>query len=380
MKYAIPLLFLLCTVSILSSCQNGNGDGQKFEDETFYNQEQNDADKIRDKVNFNDQIAKNNAIKYFENIDPQNGLVQSRVPLPSSWQKQNKGDYNYMGPNGIKIHGERSAMFMFSNDQQTNHIYQQNGMQVQFPKPIEQVINEGFMDYANKINRKLVKKYPMPQFASWDKQFDDQLYKSMPSQKTFNVMGLEWRDPDGTSFLTILHHITSYDNFGGYWGITYTVLEASENAFEQAKTQYINGLLNQEINPQWLQAINQKDMQIAQQSNATHQTRMAGIKAIGDRGTANHNARMAAMDQNMESWKVNQNAGERNQERFIDYINENTNVNDANTGQTYKVEAGANQYWMNDQGEYIKSDNSTYNPNLDPSINNQKWTEYEEQN
>ena len=49
-------------------------------------------------------------------------------------------------------------------------------------------------------------------------------------------MGLEWRDPDGTSFLTILHHFVSYDQYGGYWGITYSVLEASESAFEQAKT------------------------------------------------------------------------------------------------------------------------------------------------
>ena len=31
-------------------------------------------------------------------------------------------------------------------------------------------------------------------------------------------------------------------------------------------------------------------------------------------------------------------------------------------------------------GEYIKSDNSLYNPNLDQNLNNQIWTEYEEQN
>ncbi|MAB56087.1 MAG: hypothetical protein CL524_00910 [Aequorivita sp.] len=380
MKAVISLFSFVLLSIFFTACFQGNkeqpnvGDGDNFEN---YSYEENEA------VNYepiDNQMAKNDAMKYFNTIDSRNGIVMSRIPLPSSWQKQNGGDYLYTGPNGIKIHGERGGSFIFSKDPQMTQMYQQSGMQVQLPKSIEQVINEGFMEYANKINRKLVRKYPMPQIAAWDKQFDDQLYKSMPSQKTFTVMGLEWRDPDGTSFLTILHHFVSYDQYGGYWGITYSVLEASEGAFDQAKTQYINGLLNQQINPQWLQAVNQKDMQIAQQSNAAHQQRMANIKSFGDQNTARFNDRMAAMDQNMASWRANQAASDRNQEQFVDYIYGNTNVSDPNTGQTYKVEAGANQYWMNNQGEYIKSDNSLYNPNLDQNINNQTWTEYEEQN
>ena len=380
MKAVISLFSFVLLSIFFTACFQGNkeqpnvGDGDNFEN---YSYEENEA------VNYepiDNQMAKNEAMKYFNTIDSRNGIVMSRIPLPSSWQKQNGGDYLYTGPNGIKIHGERGGSFIFSKDPQMNQMYQQSGMQVQLPKSIEQVINEGFMEYADKINRKLVRKYPMPQIAAWDKQFDDQLYKSMPSQKTFTVMGLEWRDPDGTSFLTILHHFVSYDQYGGYWGITYSVLEASEGAFDQAKTQYINGLLNQQINPQWLQAVNQKDMQIAQQSNAAHQQRMANIKSFGDQNTARFNDRMAAMDQNMASWRANQAASDRNQEQFVDYIYGNTNVSDPNTGQTYKVEAGANQYWMNNQGEYIKSDNSLYNPNLDQNINNQTWTEYEEQN
>lgn len=380
MRYSIFLLILFSISITFSSCLNSNGEEQYLYAESIFDQNYNEENNSKNDPNGNNQIAKNDAIKYFDIMDPENALLKSRIPFPSTWQKHNKGDYNYTGPNGIKVHEERVAMFMFSNDQHTNNIYQQSGMPIQFPKPIDQVINEGFMDYANKINRELVRKYPIPQIAAWDKQFDDQLYKSLPSQKTFNVMGLEWRDPDGTSFLTVLHHFVSLDNYGGYWGITYTVLEASENAFEQAKTQYINGLLNQQINPQWVQVRNQKEMQIAQQSNAAHQTRMAGIKAIGDQGTVNHNARMAAMDQNMDSWRANQAASDRNHNQFIDNIHGNTNIRDPNSGSTYKVEAGANHYWMNNQGEYIKSENFLYDPNLDRSINNQIWTEYEEQN
>ena len=380
MKYSLFLIIPFSISTLLSSCLNSNGEGKNLEDQAILNQNQSGENISKSDLNGNNQIAKSDTIKYFNNIDSQNGMVMSRIPFPSSWQKQSKGEYNYTGPNGIKILGDRSAMYMFSNDQQMNNMYEQSGMAVQFPKSIDQVINESFMDYANKINRKLIKKYPIPQLAAWDKQFDDQLYKSMPSQKTFNVMGLEWRDPDGKLFLTILHHFVSYDNYGGYWGITYTVLESSENAFKKAKRQYINGLINQQINPQWIQASNQKDMQVAQQSNTDHQNRMAGIKAAGDQSTANHNARMAAMDQNMDSWRANQAADDRSHNQVIDNIRGNTNVSDPNSGKTYKVEAGSNQYWMNDQGEYIKSDNSLYDPNIDPSINNQNWTEYKEQN
>src|SRR5690554_6555858 len=375
MKNSISLLILVSASIVHISCLNKISEEQNFDNEVSFSKNHDLAN-----VSGNKQAVKKDTIIYYNNIDSRNGMLKSRIPLPSTWKQQNNKEYSYTGPNGIKIHGERSSMFMFSNDQQTNNIYQQSGVPIQFPKSVDQVINEGFMEYANKINRKLVKKYPIPQLAVWDKQYDDKLYKSLPSQKTFTIMGLEWRDPDGTSFLTVLHHFVSYDNYGGYWGIIYTVLESSEAAFEKAKRQYINGLLNQQINPQWLQVINQNDMQIAQRSNAAHQTRMADLKALGDQDTANRNARMAAMDQNMDSWRANQAADDRRHNQVIDNIRGTTNVSDPNTGNTYKVEAGANQYWMNNHGEYIKSDNSLYDPNLDKTINNQTWIEYKEQN
>lgn len=380
MKFSLSFLILFSISTLYISCLNQIGEEQKFDENLRSNKNFDHKNISVNEDSRNNQTAKNDAIKYFHILDPQNGMVKSQIPLPSSWQKHDQGDYTHTGPNGIKVHGERTAIYMFSKSAETNQIYQQSGMSIQFPKSIDQVINESFMDYANKINRKLVKKYPIPQIAALDKQFDNHRYSSMPSQKTFNAMGLEWRDPDGTSFLTVLHHFVSYDNYGGYWGVFYTVLESSEQAFEHAKRNYINGLINKQINPQWLQFINQKDMQIAQKSNADHQARMAGIKAIGDQGTANHNARMAAMDQNMASWRANQAAGDRSHNQFIDNIHGNTTVTDPNTRNTYKVEAGSDQYWINNQGEYIKSDNSLYNPNMDNSINNQTWTEYDEQN
>lgn len=291
MKSKFSFLVLLLIFNAFTSCLNKNPDQQNFGEEGNFDTYSNTENGVMNNENVNNDMAKNNSTQYFNTIDSQNGIVMSRIPFPVDWKKETGGEYAFTGPNGIKIQNDRGSSFMFSNDQQTNQMYQQSGIQVQFPKSIDQVLEEGFMPYAKKINRKLVRKYPLPQLAAWDKQFDDQLYKSMPSQKSFNVMALEWKDPDGTSFLTILHHTVSQDQNGGYWSINYSVLKTPENIFEQTKTQYINGLLNQEINPQWLQTVNQKDMQLAQQSNSGHQQRMADIKSFGDKNTANYNSR-----------------------------------------------------------------------------------------
>lgn len=66
-------------------------------------------------------------------------------------------------------------------------------------------------------------------------------------------------------------------------------------------------------------------------------------------------------------------------DKTIDSIRGEQSMRDPNTGQTYKVESGSDQYWKNDQGEYIKSDDKFYNPNRDPNVNKQDWNEMEEQ-
>jgi len=51
---------------------------------------------------------------------------------------------------------------------------------------------------------------------------------------------------------------------------------------------------------------------------------------------------------------------------------------DPGTGQTYKVQEGANQYWMNNDGQYIGTNLQGYNPNLDDNMNEMKWRALQE--
>ena len=75
----------------------------------------------------------------------------------------------------------------------------------------------------------------------------------------------------------------------------------------------------------------------------------------------------------MNGWRANNAASDKQQEQRVDGIYERTNVVDPSNGQRYKVAAGANQYWMNSNGEYISTDRHDYNPNLDENMNEQRW-------
>ena len=54
---------------------------------------------------------------------------------------------------------------------------------------------------------------------------------------------------------------------------------------------------------------------------------------------------------------------------------EQTNVVDHSTGKEYKVQSHYNKYWMNSNGEYISTNQNTYDPNADVNMNRQKWEE-----
>lgn len=93
---------------------------------------------------------------------------------------------------------------------------------------------------------------------------------------------------------------------------------------------------------------------------------------------AHVNRTNAINDAIMSGWQQRNAASDKQQEQFLDVINERTNVVDASTGQKYKVSSGSNQYWMNSNGEYIGTQHHDYNPNLDDNMNNQKWQELQE--
>ena len=125
-------------------------------------------------------------------------------------------------------------------------------------------------------------------------------------------------------------------------------------------------------------AYNRSEAEKAGRSWAQFNARMAQNQANFEASQRAHiNKTNAINDAIMSGWRERNAASDRMQEQRIDGIYERTNVVDE-SGQKYKVESGYNQYWMNNDGEYISTDKVDYNPNLDDNMNNQKWQELKE--
>ncbi|MEZ5054280.1 MAG: hypothetical protein R2807_05875 [Chitinophagales bacterium] len=154
------------------------------------------------------------------------------------------------------------------------------------------------------------------------------------------------------------------------------MLEADADVFEKAKKQFVFALENMRYNLEPIMAYNKEEAQRIGKSWKEFNARMAANQAAFEAHQIAHvNKSNAINDAIMSNWKQSNAASDKRQEQFVDYIYENEKVQNTETGQTYKVQQGYNQYWMNNNGEYIGTKSNTYNPNLDENMNEQKWQE-----
>ncbi len=163
------------------------------------------------------------------------------------------------------------------------------------------------------------------------------------------------------------------------WSYWLSGLTAETTHFESAKKQLIFSLANVRYALEPIAAYNQREAQKAGQSWAAHNQRMAQNQAAFEaQQRAFVNKSNAINDAIMNGWRERNASSDRQHEQFVDAITEKTKVTNTATGQTYKVQSGYNQYWMNNNGEYISTNQYDYNPNLDDAMNNQQWEELKE--
>ncbi len=77
----------------------------------------------------------------------------------------------------------------------------------------------------------------------------------------------------------------------------------------------------------------------------------------------------------MKSYRTQQESSDRGQQQFNNYLRDEETVTNPYDGQQYQVESGADQYWMNRDGQSIQSNDAFYNPNADNEFNYQEWME-----
>jgi len=313
-------------------------------------------------------------------LKDQNGVVTAVMPFPASWKLMpaaSSADPVIVGPNSIKVFSFPGKNFMQNYNPQLQYAYAQT-QQREMPG-VERLIQEDFVPVANSQGMQFVKYYEIPEISKVDKWFSDQLFKALPARSEIAAFGIEWTKSDGSPYFTLLHLNVATSQAMQTWYYSLAALEADADHFETAKKQWIFGLSNMRHNLEPIMAYNREEAQRCGQSWAAHNRRMAQNQANFEASQRDFvNRSNAAHDALMSGWRERNASMDRQQEQTMDRIYERTNVQDPTTGQQYKVAAGANQYWMNSNGEYISTKLNDYDPNLDKNMNEQRWQQLKE--
>jgi hypothetical protein len=362
-------------ISIIASCSNGDSSGQETDEETETNTISQATDENSSSKNSNWE-----KLVAVENRDA-NGNLVSTIPLPSNWKIHNsrqKGDPTFTGPDGIVVKDYPIQMFNYPFDQNTQYIYSQSGQQVRDFPGVEQVIQQDLIPVCRNQGLSFIKFYELPDVSRIEKWYSDQLYQAVPNDRKTFAIGTDWQTADGNPYFLLVHFSISTTEQLRMWSYFVSSLEADKDVFEKAKKQLLFSISNVRYELEPIMAYNRSEAEKAGRSWAQFNARMAQNQANFEASQRAHiNKTNAINDAIMSGWRERNAASDRMQEQRIDGIYERTNVVDE-SGQKYKVESGYNQYWMNNDGEYISTDKVDYNPNLDDNMNNQKWQELKE--
>jgi hypothetical protein len=371
-KYLLILL-----LAIAASCNNsGNANNAETNEATFDTLPDGTVQTVDGKP-----VAQNweklTMVPFYDN----QGQVIAEAPYPSGWDLKKtakKGEPSITGPNGVKIMDQSSHSYIYTNDPRMQQIYYQSGQQVRAWPGAEQLIQDDFVPELTNQGWTFVKSYEIPEVSKTDKWYNDQLFKAVPMRTQVEAWGSEWKNAAGEPAFMITHVQVSNSADLQTWYYYSAVLKADKEYFEKARKQYIFSLANTRYALEPIAEYNKSEAQKAGQSWAAFNQRMAQNQAAFEQQQRNHVNKSNAINESiMKGWNDRNASSDRQQEQFVDVINEKTNTIDPSTGKQYKVESHYNNYWMNSNGEYISTNQNDYNPNLDDGVNNQNWQKLE---
>ncbi|MEO8248458.1 MAG: hypothetical protein ABI589_03725 [Burkholderiales bacterium] len=309
--------------------------------------------------------------------DSKTGLVAFNIPLPSDWQfpqRNTPQDPTIVGPDNIKVYQRHGGSYSWPTDPQMQQAYRAGGAAIRPPIAAEQLVQEDIAPLLQGAGLQLVRQYRLPQLAAVNEQYNSWLYKVAPSRTAFDVLATEWQAEDGTQVLVILNQSASSANGMVNWSYWLESLEAPKRRFSDASQALIHALSNKQHNPAQIQAYNAAEAGKLQQSQAQHNAKMQQKESHFQAMQRIHRDKVDSVNNSqMSIYRTQRDSFNRQQPEIVNGIREEQTVTNPHDGRQFQVEAGAAQYWMNSEGRYIKSDNSNFNPNLDPNLNQQEW-------
>ncbi len=301
------------------------------------------------------QAAPNTEIRWVTLTDPNTGMWSEKLPYPSDWQLTGKA---IVGPGDTRI--QEVAGDVLSNQNRT----------------IDQIINGKLLPMLKKENNRVLNVETYSVLAQKLKEHYSQYWSIAPTQKHYSVKGIEYEDDDGSKGLLIVYFVDSRSQFGNTNFYYIGIMESRASHYDTSKSAFLYAQANKRVNPENIAAFNRKEQQKAANSNRQFQARQTQKQRQFDSWmNTQRQVSNSALDSSMNSWRARNEMMDHGQELQVNSIYEQTQVVHPNTGESWTVDDGYNRYYLNNDHQYISTDDYFYNPNMDPNLNNQQWYE-----
>ncbi len=307
------------------------------------------------------------------------GQVMGQMTFPANWKLHNEpGKAAFSGPNGVFVFHLPLKNFMYTTDPMQRDFYSQRNISMRQYLSPRAVIEQDFVPVAHSEGSKLIRIYDAPEIATADSRVQDLMYQIGERQTRYEAAVSEWEDKSGKPYTIIIH--TNGSDMGNMvmWSYSGQILDAPKEQFKSATQTLIGGLASLEYNPRYFDQFNQNEMQRESASWAAHNQKMSAQQRNFDAQQSAYKQKTDAINSSiMASYNERNASSDRSHNRFLNYIKDENTVVNKTDGQRYQVQSGADQYWMNSDGQYIGTNDPNYDPNRNQGTQNQTWEEAE---
>lgn len=379
----LNIFFSGIAVALLFAC--GNGNTQESENQANATNSGNGTSSVQQMLEKSMNGVE--ATKYHEYVDPNNGLVQTRYPIPKSWKVNSTQNPIYIeGPNNLKIYKTEVNNYVWSNDPMMQQTMQMSGKILAQPLNNQQILNQYVRPNAESQGYNYLKSYKLPELSG----LMERLIVAMPNtgtQRLVEALGTEWKTPQGKKSLIVLLRYQIVQQQSIIWSLQTTEMETDPAYFEEAKNAYVYSWANAQLNPQWIQHMNGQLMgnmqknndfwaKASAQSSAAHRQRMNAIAARSATAQSVGNTYSDILDISHKGYLNRSNINSAGHDKSVQAITQSTLIGNHETGEHYEVPSGANFYWVSEDGFYVGTNNALLDPNSDNRLNDKNWTKF----
>jgi hypothetical protein len=317
-------------------------------------------------------------------LSAQYKVPSSYIQLPAHWKVEGleTGYWSATAP-GMRVHQTPPTLFKDVTGE-LRQMYLSMGQSLRPPLRIEQVFAQDLAPKMQAEGYELVEQKSMPELARKATADINMLYMTGNVRPTLQSLVGVWKKGDQRRAL-FLNWIRMDSDGLVVWGYGTTTLDAPASSFEAEKNSLIQASLTAQAAPEGIAAQHrdarmkeqQSRMQAQQQqvqnqqSWAAHNQRMQSNQAAFHAQQAAHTDMVNSVNNSiMGGYNSTMGSMDRMQNATINGIRGEQDAYNPYTGDAGKIQSGYDNYWMNSDGQYIGTNDGTYDPNV-----NGQWTD-----